>query len=93
MNTFLESVHARASALACTIVFPESHDDRILSAAASLARTRIVNPGLVLDSTRPETFDAARETGAATVESEDESPLEFANRLVAAGDFDGCVAG
>ena len=52
-----------------------------------------MNPVLVLDSNRPETFDAARETGAATVESGDESPLEFADRLVAAGDFDGCVAG
>lgn len=93
INAFLEQLHARASSLTCTIVFPESHDDRILEAVASLARTRIVNPVLVLDSSRPETFAAARDTGAATVESGGESPLEFADRLVAVGDFDGCVAG
>jgi len=32
-------------------------------------------------------------TGAATVLSEGHSTLEFADRLVASGDFDGCVAG
>ncbi len=93
INIFLEQLHARASSLACTIVFPESHDTRILGAVASLARTRIVNPVLVMDSSKPETFAAACATGAATVESGDESPLDFADRLVAAGDFDGCVAG
>ncbi len=93
MSGFLERVQARALALGCTIVFPESHDERILAAAESLARTRIVNPVLVLDSKRPETHEAARRTGAATVVSDEESPLEFADRLVASGDFDGCVAG
>src|SRR5215203_1047425 len=93
VNAFLEQLYSRASALSCTIVFPESHDERILEAVASLAVTRIVNPVLVLDSSRPETFEAASATGAATVESGSESPLEFADRLVAAGDFDGCVAG
>jgi len=89
----MEQLQARASALQCTIVFPESHDERILAAVSSLAKTRIVNPVLVLDSSQPATFAAARETGAATVDSGDESPLDFADRLVAAGDFDGCVAG
>src|SRR5688572_6920246 len=93
VNAFMEQLQARASALQCTIVFPESHDERILAAVSSLAKTRIVNPVLVLDSSQPATFAAARETGAATVESGAESPLDFADRLVAAGDFDGCVAG
>ncbi|HEX2722242.1 MAG TPA: phosphate acyltransferase, partial [Gemmatimonadaceae bacterium] len=93
MTDFIKAIRARASALGCTIVFPESHDERILAAVTELARTGIVHPVLVLHSDRPETFAAARATGAATVESGDESPLEFADRLVAAGDFDGCVAG
>ena len=93
VNAFMERLHARASDLQCTIVFPEAHDERILAAVTSLAKTRIVNPVLVLDSSQSGTFAAARETGAATVESGAESPLDFADRLVAAGDFDGCVAG
>lgn len=93
MTGFLETVRARAEALSCTIVFPESHDERVLEAVTMLARTRIVNPVLVLDSGRPETFAAACATGAATVEADGEEPLDFADRLVASGDFDGCVAG
>ena len=93
VNAFMERLHDRASELQCTIVFPESHDERILAAVTSLAKTRIVNPVLVLDSSQPGAFAAARETRAATVESGAESPLDFADRLVAAGDFDGCVAG
>lgn len=53
----------------------------------------MVNPVLVLDSARPESFAAARATGAATVEADGDPPLDFADRLVASGDFDGCVAG
>ena len=93
MNGFLENVQARALALGCTIAFPESHDERVLIAAESLARTRIVNPVLVLDPKLPQTHEAAKRTGAATVVADEQSPLEFADRLVASGDFDGCVAG
>ncbi len=93
MTGFLETIRARAAPLGCTIVFPEAHDARVLAAVATLARTRIVNPVLVLDSSRPESFAAARATGAATVEADGESALDFADRLVASGDFDGCVAG
>ena len=93
MTGFLETVRSRAAALRCTIVFPEAHDNRVLEAVTILARTRIVNPVLVLDSARPETFAAARATGAATVEADGDAPLDFADRLVASGDFDGCVAG
>jgi len=93
MKAFIESVQARALTLECTIAFPESHDDRVLAAAESLARSRIVNPVLILDAKRPETHEAAKRTGAATVVADEESLLEFADRLVASGDFDGCVAG
>lgn len=93
MSAFIDGVRARASALDCAIVFPEAHDERILAAAASLARSGVVRPVLVLDPARPDTFSAARQTGAATVESDSSSPLEFADRLVASGAFDGCVAG
>lgn len=93
MSSFLESVRARAAALNSTIVFPESHDDRILEAVRFLATSRIVNPILILDSSKPETHEKAIATGAQTIESDLESPLELADRLVGSGDFDGCVAG
>lgn len=76
-----------------TIVFPESHDDRILDAVAFLSASGIVNPVLILDSSRPETHAKAVMTGARTIESDGQQPLELADRLVASGDFDGCVAG
>ena len=94
MNAFLDSVRDRASALRCSIVFPEAHDPRVLEAASSLARGSIVRPVLVLDPKRPETHAAAVATGAATLVAGEGSPvLDFANSLVASGDFDGCVAG
>jgi phosphate acetyltransferase len=93
MSSFLESVRARAAALNSTIVFPESHDDRILEAVRFLVASRIVNPILILDSSKPGTHEKAIATGAQTIESDRESPLDLADRLVASGDFDGCVAG
>lgn len=93
MNPFIESIRARASQLGCSIIFPEGHDPRIVAAARFLAGSGIVRPVVVLDPERPETHAAAVQSGAATVESDGGSPLEFADRLVASGDFDGCVAG
>jgi phosphate acetyltransferase len=94
MSTFVDGVRGRASALRCSIVFPEAHDERILAAVTRLADGSIVRPILVLDPLRPETHPAALATGAATIVAEEGSPiLDFANRLVASGDFDGCVAG
>jgi len=93
MSAFIESVRARASALSSTIVFPESHDERILGAVSALVQNRIVNPILILDSSRPETHGNAVATGAPVIHSGGQSPLELADRLVASGDFDGCVAG
>jgi len=93
MTSFIESVRARAAELGCTIVFPEAHDERILEAVRLLVATRIVNPVLILDSTRPETHGNAIATGSRTLVADGENPLELADALVASGDFDGCVAG
>ena len=93
MNTFIDGLRARAAALRCSILFPEAHDERVLTAAAHLADGNIVRPVLVLDPERPETHAAARATGAATLVSDGTPLLMFADGLVASGDFDGCVAG
>jgi phosphate acetyltransferase len=93
MSKFIERVRARAKELDRTIVFPESADDRVCEAARRLALSGIVRPVLILDPARPDTHRSARETGAATIEGDDSPPIELADRLVASGDFDGCVAG
>lgn len=93
MSSFIESVRARAAELECSIVFPEAHDERIIEAARLLSRSGIVRPVLLLDRARPECHKPARDTGAHIVECDEQSPLELADRLVASGDFDGCVAG
>ena len=93
MSAFIDRVRARAAELDCTIVFPEAHDERVIEAVRSLVGSGIVRPVLVVDPMKPETHAAARASGAMVVESDDSSPLEYADRLVASGDFDGCVAG
>ncbi len=93
MTDFVSSIRERAVVLHCSIVFPESADERVLAAVSELHKTGIVRPILVLDPSRPETHKAAIATGAETLEGEEGSTLEFADRLVANGTFDGCVAG
>jgi phosphate acetyltransferase len=93
MSDFIDRIRARASELGCTIVFPESHDERVLEAVRYLDANEIVHPVLVLDPLRPESHRAARAAGVPVLEPDGTSPLELADRLVAAGDFDGCVAG
>jgi phosphate acetyltransferase len=93
MSHFIEDVRARAKALDRTIVFPESTDERVCEAARRLGLSGIVRPVLILDPTRPETHRAARETGASIIEGDETPAIELADRLVASGDFDGCVAG
>lgn len=93
MNGFIERIRARASALSCSIIFPEADDERVLEAVAELSSGEILRPVLVLDPSRPGTHAAARATGAATLVADGTPILEFADRLVASGDFDGCVAG
>ena len=91
--SFIESVRRRAAALDARIVFPESGDPRVLEAVGSLVKSGIVHPVLVLDASKPETHSFAIVTGAETIVTTAGSPLEFADRLVADGQVDGCVAG
>ena len=58
--SFLDSVRVRASATRRRIVFPESADERTLTAVTELARQRVVAPVVVLDPERPDTHAAAR---------------------------------
>jgi phosphate acetyltransferase len=89
--TFVERIRRRATALKRRIVFPEAGDERILSAAREIARTGIATPLLVVDG--PQLADAVARAGLQSIPAEDGSALEFAHRLVAAGEADGCVAG
>jgi len=91
--SFIESIRLRAAALDARIAFPESGDDRILSAATSLANLGVVRPLLILDPLNPESHIRAIATGLDTQMAETDALLDFANGLVAAGKVDGCVAG
>ena len=91
--SFIESIRRRAAALDARIAFPESADDRILSAATSLANLGIARPVLILDPVNSESHIRAMATGLETLVAETGAPLDFANALVAAGKVDGCVAG
>jgi Phosphotransacetylase len=93
MPRFIETIRARAKILGRTIVFPESHDERVLAAVTALVANGIVRPVLILDPVLPATHPAARATGAATIEGDGSPVLELADRMVASGTFDGCVAG
>ncbi len=90
---FIESIRRRAAALDVRIAFPEFRDERVMTAVASLATSRIVKPVLILDRDAPEQRSFARSTGAETILSDAASPLEYAHSLVASGAMDGCVAG
>jgi phosphate acetyltransferase len=89
--TFIEQLREKATALKRSIVFPESGDDRILAAAEELERTGMARPILLVGGGR---FTANVEAlGLPMVSTEDASALEFAHRMVAAGEADLCVAG
>ena len=89
--TFVEQIRQRASGLKRRIVFPESGDERVLSAAREIARTGMATPLLVVDG--EPLRDAVTRAGLQAIMVEGGSALEFAHRLVAAGDADACVAG
>ena len=89
--TFVERIRGKAAELKRRIVFPESGDERILSAARELDRTGMATPILVTDNAR---LAAGFHPGRlSSVHAEDEPALEFAHRLVAQGGADACVAG
>ena len=89
--TFVEQIRRRATALHRRIVFPESGDERIISAASEIAKTGMAVPLLVVDG--PALADLAARAGLESILNETGSALEFAHRLVAAGEADACVAG
>ena len=89
--TFVDQIRQRASGLRRRIVFPETGDERVLSAAREIARTGMATPLLVVDG--EPLRDAITRAGLQAIMVEGGSALEFAHRLVAAGDADACVAG
>jgi phosphate acetyltransferase len=91
--SFVESIRQRAAALDATIAFPEFDDERVLSAAATLARRGIVRPVIVLDESRPESRCRIEELGLQLTVAAGASPLEHAHRMTASGEVTGCVAG
>ncbi|HEX9083757.1 MAG TPA: phosphate acyltransferase [Gemmatimonadaceae bacterium] len=88
---FIERIRERATRLKRRIAFPESGDERILSAAIEIARAGMAIPLLVVDS--PRLAEAAKRAGLQSVQAENGSTLEVAHRLVAVGEADACVAG
>ena len=89
--TFIEQIRKRAAALKRRIVFPESTDDRVVSAARQIARSGMATPLLVVDGEG--VADVLRRAGLQTIQVEGASALEFAHRLLASGGADACVAG
>ena len=91
--SFIESIRSRAAALDTRIAFPESDDARVLEAVRSLVASRIVRPVLILDPATPATHAIAIATGAEAIIATEGDRLELADRMVADGTIDGCVAG
>src|ERR1700694_1078538 len=79
--SFVERIRQRAATLKRRIVFPESGDDRVISAASEIARDGMAVPILVVDG-RP-LAEAAARAGLRSIQAEKGSALEFAHRLVA----------
>jgi phosphate acetyltransferase len=90
--TFIQLLREKASALKRSIVFPESGDDRILAAAQELERSGMARPILLVGGGGRITPNVEA-LGLPMVSTEDASALEFAHRMVAAGEADVCVAG
>jgi phosphate acetyltransferase len=89
--SFVEAIRRRAAELKLRIAFPESGDERVMSAAIEIARSGMAIPILVVDA--PPLAEAAARAGLQWIQAENGSALEFAHRLVAAGEADACVAG
>jgi phosphate acetyltransferase len=82
---FLADVRSRAARSPRRIAFPESNDERTLTAVAELARLRIVEPVLILDPSDPSSHERARGVGVEVREpGADPFTEEAARRLFAA---------
>jgi len=88
---FVDRIRQQAAELKRRIVFPESGDERILSAAREIDRSGMALPILVTDNAR--LAEESLSKGFHSVHSGDDSALEYAHRMVARGDADACVAG
>jgi phosphate acetyltransferase len=93
VSGFIDTLRERASSLDRTIVFPESGDARVREAAELIRQHRIARPLLVRDPAITKHDVEIAATKIEVIDSEGISPLEFADKLVAAGKVDGCVAG
>lgn len=81
---FLADVHARAAQKRRRIAFPETGDERTLTAADELARRQIVDPILILDPALPDSHDRVRALGLEVMDpSTDPLAVEAAHRLQA----------
>ena len=89
--SFVERIRQRAATLKRRITFPESGDERVISAASEIARAGIAIPIMVVDGSR--LAEAAARAGLRWIQADNGSALEFSHRLVAAGEADACVAG
>lgn len=89
--TFVDEIRQRASALKRRIVFPESGDERVLSAAREIAESGMAIPILAVDGEPMR--EAVRDSGLQAIQVLGDSALEFSHKLVAAGEADACVAG
>ena len=89
--TFVDRIRQRAADLKRRIVFPESDDERILAAAGEMDRTGMAVPILVTGNAQ--LGDIISQSGLHSVHTANESALEFAHQMVAAGQADACVAG
>ena len=88
---FVDRIRREAAELKRRIVFPESADERILSAAREIDRSGMAIPILVTDNAR--LAEESLSDGFQSVHSGDDSALEYAHRMVARGEADACVAG
>ncbi|MEO5590134.1 MAG: phosphate acyltransferase [Gemmatimonadaceae bacterium] len=87
-------MRSRAGILNRRIVFPEAGDERIVEAARYLLVNGVARPLLVVGSGIPEAdVESLAASGLDTIIADHGSPIEFADRLVASGECDACVAG
>jgi phosphate acetyltransferase len=89
--TFVDQIRQRAAEIKCRIVFPESEDERILAAAGEIDRTGMAFPILV--TRNAQLGEIMSQSGLHSIHAAEESALEFAHQMVAAGQADACVSG
>lgn len=89
--SFVARIRSGAAALARRIVFPEAADERVIAAAVEIRRIGMGTPILVVDG--PALAEIAGRAGLEYVVAEDTPAIEYAHRMVAAGEADACIAG